>query len=226
MPTRDELVAWIADESEAFARTLEPDALDNQVPSCPDWKLRDLTAHLGRVQRFWAATVMRAEDVEPQFLDPGVQPPATGDIAAWMRASTRALLDALRTTPWNAPAWTWWRDDRTVGAIARHQVQEAAVHRWDAQLAIGTPAPLPRALADDGVDEMLWIARQLRDPAPITFHATDTGNTYAVGEGDALATVSATASDLVLLMYGRRALDDVHVHGDRARLEAFLQPIE
>ena len=40
------------------------------------------------------------------------------------------------------PAWVWWRDDRTVGAIARHQVQEAAVHRWDAQSAVGTPEPL------------------------------------------------------------------------------------
>jgi uncharacterized protein (TIGR03083 family) len=226
MPTRDELVAWIAEESEAFARTLASDALDNQVPSCPDWKLRDLTAHLGRVQRFWGATVMRAEDVEPQFLDPGVQPPATGDIAAWMRASTQVLLDALSITRWDAPAWTWWRDDRTVGAIARHQAQEAAVHRWDAQLAVGTPSPLSRALADDGVDEMLWIARQLRDPALVVFRATDTGNEYAISEGDARATASATASDLVLLMYGRRTLDDVEVHGDRALLEAFLQPIE
>jgi hypothetical protein len=136
------------------------------------------------------------------------------------------LLEALRTTPWDAAAWTWWRDDRTVGAIARHQVQEAAVHRWDAQLAVGTPAPLPQALADDGVDEMLWIARQLRDPAPVAFRATDTGHEYAMSDGDARATVCANASDLVLLIYGRRTLDDVEVLGDRALLEAFLQPIE
>jgi uncharacterized protein (TIGR03083 family) len=226
VPTRDELLAWITDESEEFARALAPDVLDNQVPSCPEWKLRDLTAHLGRVQRFWANTVTRAEDVEPQFLDRDVQPPATNDIAVWMRASTHMLLDALRTTPWDAPAWTWWREDRTVGAIARHQAQEAAVHRWDAQLAIGEPKPLPRALADDGVDEMLWIARQLRAPALILFRATDTGNAYAASEGDARATVSATASDLVLLMYGRRTIDDVDAQGDRALLEAFLQPIE
>jgi uncharacterized protein (TIGR03083 family) len=225
VPTRDEIMAWIADESEAFANTLTEDALDNQVPSCPEWTLRDLTSHLGRVQRFWAEIITRGEDVEPEFPDPNEEPMNASALREKMRASTRALLDALRTTRWDAPAWTWWRDDRTVGAIARHQVQEAAVHRWDAQLASGTPTPLLRALADDGIDEMLWIARQFQEAPPVAFAATDSGNTYSASEQEARATVAATASDLVLLMYGRRSLDDVEVRGDRALLEAFLQPI-
>lgn len=28
-----------------------------RVPGCPDWTVRDLVAHLGQVQRFWAAAV-------------------------------------------------------------------------------------------------------------------------------------------------------------------------
>ncbi len=142
-----------------------------------------------------------------------------------MRASTGELLDALRAAPPEQPAWVWWRDDRTAGAIARHQVQEAAVHRWDAQSAAGTPEPLAAAVADDGVDEFVWIARQLREPAPITLIATDSGRTFPVSDMQPVVSVSATASDLVLLLYGRVTPDAVEVEGDRAALDAFLQPI-
>jgi uncharacterized protein (TIGR03083 family) len=144
----------------------------------------------------------------------------------WFRASTRELLDALQEVAWDAPAWTWWVDDRTVGAIARHQVQEAAVHRWDAQLAAtGHPDPLPTKLADDGVEEFCWIARQLRGHQPIAFHATDTGSTFTAGDGSPVVTASASASDLVLLCYSRVSADDVAVAGDRATLDRFLAPI-
>jgi uncharacterized protein (TIGR03083 family) len=142
-----------------------------------------------------------------------------------MRASTRDLLDTLRATPADQPAWVWWRDNRTAGAIARHQVQEAAVHRWDAQSAVGTAQPLDPTVADDGVDEFLWIARQLRDPAPIAFVATDSGREFAASDLPAVVTVSASASDLVLLLYGRIPADALGVDGDRAALDAFLQPI-
>ena len=142
-----------------------------------------------------------------------------------MRTSTQELLDALRTTPFATPAWTWWPDNRTVGAIARHQVQEAAVHRWDAQSAIGPPAPLAPEVAGDGVDEFLWIARQLRGPAPITFVATDSGQSFAASDDAPAVTVSASASDLVLLLYGRVHPDHVRVEGERAALDAALMPI-
>ena len=99
-----------------------------------------------------------------------------------MRTSTQELLDALRTTSFATPAWTWWIENRTVGAIARHQVQEAAVHRWDAQSAIAPPEPLAPEIAEDGVDEFLWIARQLRGPAPIVFVATDSGRSFPASD--------------------------------------------
>jgi uncharacterized protein (TIGR03083 family) len=143
-----------------------------------------------------------------------------------MRASTGELLGSLHDIPWDTAAWVWWKEPRTVGAIARHQAQEAAVHRWDAQSASGAPAPLPDALAADGIDEILEIARQLRDPAPISFVATDTGKSFPLADGPSRATVSATSPDLVLLVYGRRSLDDVKVEGDRAVVEASLIPME
>ena len=129
--------AWIERESEAFASVLETGDLDARVPGCPDWTLRGLAWHLGKVQRFWTTTVRVGADIEPGLSEEPSRPTDAIALAAWMRASTYALVDALRATPPETPAWVWWRDNRTAGAIARHQVQEAAVHRWDAQSAIG-----------------------------------------------------------------------------------------
>jgi uncharacterized protein (TIGR03083 family) len=227
MPEPDEIVDWITEQSDGFAATIRANALDNKVPGCPDWTLRDLVGHLARVQRFWAHVVRAGGDVEPaaEDPDPAAERGDSDELAAWMRDSTADLLGALRSVEWDAPAWTWWKEPRTVGAIARHQAQEAAVHRWDAQSTVGTSQPLPTPLAADGVDEFLGIARQLGEPAPIAFFATDTDETFEVG-GDPKTTVSATASDLVLLLYGRRSLDEVMLDGDRAVAETFLVPIE
>jgi uncharacterized protein (TIGR03083 family) len=221
---RGDILGFIESESAAAAATISPAALAARVPSCPDWSLTELIWHLGRVQRFWATTV-RAGEAEPEFPAEAGAPATAGELDAWFRASTRELLDALRTVPWDTQAWTWWKEDRTVGAIGRHQVQEAAVHRWDAQLALAAPQPLPEKLADDGVDEFLWIARQMRGPAPIAFHASDSLSTFSAGADKAVVTVSATASDLVLLLYGRVSPDDVHVDGERSALDPYLAPI-
>ena len=98
-------------------------------------------------------------------------------------------------------------------------------YRWDAEHAVGSVDPLPTPVGVDGVDDFLWITRQLRCPEPIAFHAPDTGQTFMAGPGVPLATASASASDLVLLLYGRVSADEVAVAGDRAKLDAFLIPI-
>ncbi|MFJ7159810.1 hypothetical protein ACIQUQ_33340 [Streptomyces sp. NPDC101118] len=54
---------------------------------------------------------------------------------------------------------TWWpasQSPQTVGGTARHRVQETAVHTYDAQLAGGSPQPLPVEPALDGVEEFLF----------------------------------------------------------------------
>ena len=219
------ILKFIESESAAAAAAISPATIAARVPSCPDWSFTDLIWHLGRVQRFWATTVY-AGDVEPEFPAEADAPDNAADLEMWFRASTRELLDALRVVAWDTTAWTGWKEDCTVGAIARHQVQEAAVHRWDAQLAaVGHPDPLPAKIAQDGVEEFLWIARQMRGPEPIAFHATDSGAMFSAGTGQPLVTVSASASDLVLLLYSRLGADDVAVDGDRAKLDDFLIPI-
>ena len=83
-----------------------------------------------------------------------------GDLLEWSAESTRMLLAALGQVGPDADCWTWWPlsdAPQTAGAVARHQVQEAGVHAYDAQEAIGKIEPIPAAVAVDGVGEFLQV---------------------------------------------------------------------
>jgi hypothetical protein len=124
--------------------------------------------------------------------------------------------------------------------VARHQVQEIAVHTYDAQLAIGAPQPLPDEVALDGVDEFLFTCAATTFPWPheravVGYHASGdrrswllwlsaegarAERTSGIPEADVLAT--GTASDLVLTFYGRNDLGGLRVLGDRGVLNRLV----
>jgi uncharacterized protein (TIGR03083 family) len=217
----------IAAESARFADLAATTPDDTPIVSCPEWTSRDLVAHLEEVQRFWAGNVRAARPDEPTETEG--QPPGPAGRAAWMRASTEALLDALRQADDVTPCWTWWDAPRTAGAVARHQVQEAAVHRWDAEAAVGTPGPLDSEVAHDGVGEFveIMIGHDLDDlDGVVRLQTSDTGGEWSLGTpntgGSPDATITGTASDLVLLLYRRVPLSAVTVDGERAVAEAML----
>ncbi len=218
-------LAAIEHESARAAAKISFSNLRRRVPSCPEWDLFELLSHLGRVQRFWAEVIRAGSVEEPEFDDPD-SPSERVELATWFRASTDDLLAALRAVPAGAPAWTWWGEPRTAGAIARHQAQEAAVHRWDSQLALGSPDPIDAALAADAVDEYVGNMEKLDLTAglrAVELSASDTNESWrAAAHGEPAAVVSAPASDLILLLYGRIPLDDVTVEGDRVAAQALL----
>jgi uncharacterized protein (TIGR03083 family) len=233
-PPFAELLTLIDERSAALrdAVALAPD-LDGRVPGCPDWTLRDLVAHIGGVQRFWAVTVRLADPAGPPAPEQRGDLDPHGDLPAWFAESTRLLLSALREAGPDTPAWAWWAASgapMTAGAIARHQVQEAAVHAWDAQETVGKPEPLPAAIAVDGVAEFLSVGLASQGawphrPARVALTATE-GPAWMVdlspsgaqlnpaASGDPSTTVHGSASDLVLILYGRIPLDTVRVDGD------------
>ena len=195
------------------------------VPSCPEWSVRGLVEHLGGVQRFWAGTVTegdrdRPSDREHPFTG------SEGELAGWMRGSTDALLAALGKTDDDAPCWTWWGAPRTCGAVARHQVHEAAVHRWDLEAAVGLAAPLDADVAEDGVAEFLEIilgSTATTLLGSVSLVSDDTGGEWIVGDQRGPhAEVHGSASDLVLLLYGRLTPSSVRVDGDPALLDELL----
>jgi uncharacterized protein (TIGR03083 family) len=165
--------------------------LDRQVPSCPEWSVRDLGHHIGEVQWSWAENV-RARNAEVRSGASLTALPPDDELVSWMGSCTESLVGALTESGPDAPCWTWWAAPRTTGAVARHQAQEAAVHRWDAEgvAAPGAGAPLPADLAGDGVPEFVEImigpdAEVLS--GAVTLVASDLGDRWRVAGAGAAA---------------------------------------
>ncbi|MGY1591002.1 maleylpyruvate isomerase family mycothiol-dependent enzyme [Geodermatophilus sp. SYSU D00708] len=221
------------------------------VPSCPGWTIGALVRHLGGGQR-WAETVVatRASGPPPDgfFRDVvrDAEPPAAelaGELAA-----AEPLADALRAAGPDAAVWT----PTGSGAMrfwARRFAFETVVHRADATLAAGEPFSLDPDVAVDAVDEWLELGslpqmlefhperRGLLGPGrTVHLHAIDTPGAEWVAdltgahqawrrahERSAVA-VRGPVADLLLLVYGRRRVDDggLEVLGDRGLLDEWL----
>jgi uncharacterized protein (TIGR03083 family) len=226
------MVDAVAAESRRLAEVVRSADLAARVPSCPEWAVRDLAHHIGEVQWSWAENV-RAADADHRSDAELVDFPDDGDLVPWLGWCTDRLTTALRERGPDSPCWVWWPSPRTAGAVGRHQVQEAAVHRWDAEGAAGPPgsgAPLATAVAEDGVGEFIETvigpdARSLT--GVVTLVASDTGGSWRIGGTDRggrvrQASLTATASDIVLMLYRRLPVPDAIVDGDPLLVASLL----
>jgi len=215
--------------------------LSAPVPSCPAWVLGDLVGHLGTVHRVQAvrAGAGSAERLNPER----PKPPATG-LADWYDEGLGHLIAVLERTDPGAPAWNWSPDAPKVAAFwPRRMAQETAVHRWDAEAALGKTTPIDPELAADGVDEWLtvFLPADVADPdlavpdriGTLHLHATDapgewfaslSGRQLEVRREHAKADVAARgpAADLLLVCWRRLPVDTVDVVGERTVLDAWL----
>ena len=143
------------------------------------------------------------------------------------------MVQLLASTADDVPVWTWALEeaDHNVGFVRRHQVQEAAVHRWDLEQAVtGTAAPVDAGTAADAVDEILAITLPwgVRGHKPLRgtvhLHCTDVEGEWFVAVDGAVerthakgdVAIRGTASDLLLGLYARIPLDELDVIGDAA----------
>jgi uncharacterized protein (TIGR03083 family) len=234
-PGFPDLLRLIDERSTAFRSAIaSAPSLDVRVPTCPEWTLEDLARHIGDGRRVWAATVA-AGPAEAKAAPPAVPMPKEREaVLAWLAEATRELLDALTEAGPDRECWVGWGDTqsaRNCGAVARHQVQEIAVHTFDAQLAVGAPQPLPEEVAVDGVEEFLFTCNATtsawpHEPAVVEYHVTE-GLFWALqlsaegaravrleAPGKSDASASGTSSDMVLTMYGRNDLDALKFDGD------------
>jgi uncharacterized protein (TIGR03083 family) len=213
--------------------------LDAPVPSCPEWTVRDLVAHVGSVHRWVSGHVVRRVDSPPApftTLEPDTEPLRW--LADGLAAVTRTLADLdPGTTAWNLSPSA----PRVALFWSRRMAHEAAIHRWDAELAAGAAGTFEPGFAADGVGEVLdsLLARRAhREPlvsarGRVRVECTDTGDawlvTLAAGEvgvraddgagGEPDATIRGPARDVYLRMWGRIPLDRVAVAGDRGLAE-------
>ncbi len=144
-----------------------------------------------------------------------------------------ALADALEALPEDFPIWNWFGIEPPIpGFYHRRMAQETAVHRWDAQAAAGTTAPIDTALAVDGIDELLrsflsFAGADAELGGSIHLHATDADSEWLVRRehgklvatpehGKADVAVRGTASDLLLFIWNRVPASALDLAGDPA----------
>lgn len=128
--------------------------LQERVEHCPDWSVADLVWHVAQVHWFWTQVALLRPAEEPEDLV-GPDRPAEGDLIATLLLNMAAMVDILRAADQSAACWTWGLE-QNVGFITRHQVQEAAIHHWDATNATGVGHwELSPVVALDGVEEFL-----------------------------------------------------------------------
>lgn len=218
----------IENASVRIAEIASRQSLDAKVPSCPDWTFLDLVTHLGHVQEFWSHSI-REQNATRRWSGERTHPDSPESAAEWLRRQTRKLLDSISSVDSEAPCWTWWGEPRNAGAVARHQSQEAEVHRWDAELTVGTPSPLTHGVAVDGLSEYLLVnsgAISELDLPRMDLVPDDAEGAWHIGERvKSPISIHGTASDLVLFLYGRRSMSELKIHGDRDDLMRFVDAL-
>lgn len=219
----DRCLEAVANHSHGLAEAAR-DNLDARVEHCPGWSVADLVSHVTEVHWFWRTIAGERLDAPPDESRRPVRAPDEELVDAFL-AGAEALVETLRTTDQGAPCWTWYPPQQDVAFVTRHQVQEAAVHHWDAANAAGIDQSIDQDVAADAVEEFLTCSLADADDAKrsdialegaLGLYATDLDLTWTVtqaGPDAALlwaaaagadgATVSGPASDLLLWIYGR-----------------------
>jgi uncharacterized protein (TIGR03083 family) len=156
-PLRDDrYLDALAAQSALFAEALAGADVQQRVPTCPDWTLYQLVEHLGQVHRWATAVVTRPATAPPDRseLNATAAPQDADELASWLRDGAGALVDAMRAADPQTPVWSW-SGDHSVGFWARRMAHETAVHRADAELALGREFTLEADLAADAISEWL-----------------------------------------------------------------------
>jgi len=215
-----------------------------RVPACPDWDLRLLVDHVGRVHH-WVDGIVRSRRQERlAFADQPGGPEELEAVLRWCREGTASMLATLQEVGEEEPVWNWIQGVAPARSWMRRMALETSIHRWDAQSAIGGALPIDTEVARHGVDEMcddvLALLRrhttELSTDASIHLHCTDTEGEWLVRftPGGAVAThehakgdvaVRATASDLYLLLWNRITAEHLEVFGDASLLRRWADVV-
>jgi len=223
-----DLIGAISEHSAGLAAAADGN-LDAAVEHCPGWTVADLVAHVFEVHWFWNA-IAAQQLQEPPTDDDRPPRPSNDELVKQFRAGADRLVGSLSAADQAAQVWTWAPSQRDVAFITRHQAQEAAVHHWDVAHAAGIKLALAHDLAVDAIEEFLTFSvSSLSDhpanPRPsldgaFALAATDADASWTVSDDELpgtvhfsrrasaeLPTISGTASDLLLWLYGRGRLD-------------------
>jgi uncharacterized protein (TIGR03083 family) len=238
-----------ADEMLATLAAAEPAA---PVPACPDWTVRDLVDHLGRIHQ-WARlnACSGLDSTSPKHPTSGA---AEGEeLASWYAGCVDELLKALATTDPAEPCWTFQQGNEVARFWSRRQSHELAMHRNDLYAAVGLDYRYEAVHAVDGIGEVLDVLLERRKvyrvppldvPVPLLIECTDRPERWLVAPvpgqpadheaagpvlpdsdaGSAATMLRGPAAGLLLAMWKRQdaATAGLTVDGDASLAERFL----
>ena len=203
-----------------------------KVEHCPDWDVEALVGHMAMVWTYITAQVTAASP------EASTRPEGDSSTPAELLDRMVALLAAADPSD---PCWNWCPEEhRNVAWMVRRMAHEAAIHRWDAENAVGEASPIDADLAVDGIGEAVGFAWRWHSRGPVEhfpdgslhLHRTDGDGEWLVRAEDGVmvvteehakgdAAVRGSASDLHLRCWGR-ALPTLEVFGDEDLVDAWV----
>ncbi|MFB9905167.1 maleylpyruvate isomerase family mycothiol-dependent enzyme [Allokutzneria oryzae] len=181
-----DLVAQIIEHSAALRDAAVKAGPDAAVPTCPEWTVGDLVAHVARAHG-WVRSIIEAGPATDRAEFPEV-PTGWERLLSYWQEQTSLLAQRLRAAGPDAEVWTFLPDlPQRAHFWSRRMAHETAIHRLDAELALGVESRLTFApeFAADGIDEALgWTPlvalRDTHASGTILFHAADAGRAWTI----------------------------------------------
>lgn len=176
-------------------------------------------------------------------------------LGPWLVESGELLAAALEASGPDAPLWTPFPEQTGGQAsfFARRFAHETAIHRADVTLPLGKPFELAPEVAADAIDEWMELGslpfhfevhpqmRELLGPGrTVHLHATDTDAalhaewvldltggviTWRRAHEKSAVAVRGPVTDLLLMIYRRRAPDGLEMFGDAALVNFWLERV-
>jgi uncharacterized protein (TIGR03083 family) len=243
----EEHITIIGQEAKDLAAAAALGGLDVDMKCCPDWNMRDLVRHVSEIHLWAAARVAkRASNLWPEDIsehleswpDLAVFWPEDDDLVSWYLETNANLVQVLEAAPLDLDCPTFLPAPSPLAMWARRQAHETAVHRFDAQDALGSAVGFEPGFAADGLDELLIGFAPRRNSFPVEetqhmiVHSNDTDDTWNLtiqpdgittvrGDGPADATLTGDASDLYLVLWNRSQDAAISVSGKSELLDAW-----
>ena len=176
-----------------------PDRHGDTVGACPEWRVRDLIAHVAGV----------VDDVLGGRMDgAGSEPWTAAQVEARRTRSPGEIL-----ADWNAQAPQLEASLDSFGPAANQMVMDAVTHEHDLRAALGVPGARDSDAVELAVKWLLAAYQMASGGAGhpgVRIVAPDTGTTWEPTEGrEVVATVTASSFELLRTFSGRRTEDEV-----------------